>query len=154
MKNYFKLYEEYTRPRQFLFDVEISDSDAHQENREEKYAHDWECNGERVLTVEGSWDEEDSDIEIQLVNEKGVKTTKLRAITHYEIGPITKGEKDFATLEVDHSQTGGQSKEYDVKEEYIKGLEDYGSLMQSILTMYEHTFTRHGHYSGKDYGIS
>jgi hypothetical protein len=153
MKEYFKLYEEYTRPRQFLFDVEISD-DVSQEQAEEKYAHNWEYNGERVLMVEGSWDEEDSDIEIQLVNEKGAKTTKLRAVTHYEIGPITKGEKDFATLEVDHSQTGGQVKEYDVKEEYIKGLEDYGSLMQSILTMYEHTFTRHGHYSGKDYGIS
>ena len=26
MKNYFKLYEEYTRPRQFLFDVDIKDN--------------------------------------------------------------------------------------------------------------------------------
>jgi len=153
MKNYFKLYEEYTRPRQFLFNVNISDDVSH-EQTEEKYAHDWEFNGERVLTVEGSWDEESSDIEIQLVNEKGIKTTKIRSSTHYEIGPVTRGEDDFATLEVDHTQTGGQTKEYDVKEEYMKGLEDYGTMMQSILTMYEHTFTRHGHYAGKDYGIS
>lgn len=153
MKNYFKLYEEYTRPRQFLFNVEISDSDQNQV-AEEKYAHEWEYSGERVLSVEGSWDEEDSDIEIQLVNQQGVKTTKLRAITHYEIGPPGRDQNDFSTLEVDHTQTGGQSKEYDVKEEYMKGLEDYGSLMQSILTMYEHTHTRHGHYAGKDYGIS
>ena len=149
---YFKLYEEYTRPRQFIFDVEISDSDQNQET-EEKYAHEWEYNGERVLSVEGSWDEEDSDIEIQLVNQQGVKTTKLRAVSHYEIGPPGRDYDDFSTLEVDHTQTGGTAIEYSVTEEYIKGLEDYGSLMQSILTMYKQTFTHHGKFSGKKFNL-
>ncbi len=147
---YFKLYEEYTKPRQFIFDVNISDSDQHQET-EEKYAKEWEFRGEIVSSVEGVWDEETSDIEIQLVDEHGTETTKLRAVSHFEIGPISRGDDDFSTLEVE--KPNGESKEYDVKDEHIKGLSDYGSLMESILTIYKLTIERPHYFTGKRYCI-
>lgn len=153
MKNYFKLYEEYTRPRQFLFDVENGAGFDMDMEREEKYAHEWEFRGEKVLIVEGSVDDENADLTIKLIDSTGKKTAIIEFSSYWEIGPggMHRPSKDYATLKI---EKGSVEKEYSVLDEYMKGLEDYSTLMQSVLTMYEHTYTRHGHYAGKDYGIS
>ncbi len=148
MKNYFKLYEEYTRPRQFLFDIESDLIDAPDE---EKFAYEWEFRGEKIKIVEGKIDEEITDVTITLVDSKGNVTTDLFFDCKFHSGPPGISSKDYAKMTI--KRKGSSEKEYDVENEYIEQIESY-SFMKSMMNLYEHTFTREGHYIGKDYGIS
>jgi hypothetical protein len=147
MKNYFRLFEEHDN---FQYNVEYSHDDEIQPSPQEKeIVKDWSLEGVKVVSVEGTINFSDYALKISLND-----GTVIDFEYHYEQGPGVPGfDADYAKIQV--IENGKEKEIHDVYDEYIES-EGWmsGMLVLGVLNIYEDMMgKKHGHYTGKKYGI-
>jgi len=144
--SYFKLYEEYSKDFKFMVTYG-SDQEIQPSPLEKEELKKWRLDSTKILVVRGSIEYSDYRIEIELSNDVTIVFKY-----HYDQGPGSKGD-DYAIL-----YTEGGREEYDFDDLYEEYIETEGWMsgmpIMGVLNLYEDmTGKKHGHYTGKNYGI-
>jgi hypothetical protein len=114
--------------------VDLSGDFIDSEKHEKHATSNWKIEMEpiTVVSVEGNIDDEHTNLDIKLSN-----GDELSLEAFYHIGPPEQysHKKDFAKLSVE--KANGKRFSIDVKEEFMKNVEDYGSMVLSLLNLYK-----------------